>query len=102
MPFLRGGYSEDGGALLSRSVSAGLGHYWDGSQDLLGFGVNWGRPSTDFGTDLSDQWTSELFYRFQLSEHLAITPDIQYIVNPALNPDRSGLIYFGLRARLAL
>jgi carbohydrate-selective porin OprB len=30
--------------------------------------------------------TIELFYRFQLAERLAITPDIQYVKNPALSP----------------
>jgi porin len=43
-----------------------------------------------------------VFYRFQLTEQLAITPDIQYLVDPALDPDEDNLWVFGLRARLAL
>ncbi len=30
-----------------------------------------------------------------------LTPDIQLIINPALNPDENALVVFGLRARMA-
>ncbi|MEN8809403.1 MAG: carbohydrate porin, partial [Desulfobacterales bacterium] len=99
MPFLRAGYSDDGGALLEASVSAGVGYYFKESKDLIGFGLNWGRPP-DSGLD--DQYTAEVFYRLQLAQNLAITPDVQLIFNPALNPDEDTLWVFGLRARLAL
>ena len=55
----------------------------------------------DAGEGLPDQTTVELYYRIQMWEELAITPDIQYIRNPALNPDASSTWVFGLRARLA-
>lgn len=99
MPFLRAGYSDDGGALLEASVSAGVGYHFKESKDLIGFGLNWGRPP-DSGLD--DQYTAEVFYRLQLVQNLAITPDVQLIFNPALNPDEDTLWVFGLRARLAL
>lgn len=47
-----------------------------------------------FGTDARDQYTVEAYYRLQLPEHLAITPDIQLIKDPALNPDDD---FVGLR-----
>ena len=97
MPFLRAGYSDDGGALLEGMVSAGIGRYFSKSRDLLGFGVNWGKPSAD---GLDDQYTAELFYRLQLAQNLAITPDVQLIINPALNPDEDVIGVFGLRARV--
>jgi len=103
MPFLRGGYTEDGGSLLQKSVSAGLGYQWIPGRDLLGFGVNWGQPNeTTWGPGLRDQYTLELFWRWQLGEQLAVTPDLQLMINPALNPDQSSIWLFGLRARLAL
>jgi len=97
MPFLRAGYSKDGGALLEASVSTGVGYYLSESRDLLGFGVNWGKPPE---RDLDDQYTAELFYRLQLAQNLAITPDVQLIINPALNPDEDVLWVFGIRGRL--
>jgi porin len=98
MPFLRAGYSDDGGALLERSVSAGIGYYFKESKDLIGFGLNWGRPPD---SELDDQYTAELFYRLQLTENIAVTPDVQLIIDPALNPDEDSIWVFGLRARLA-
>ena len=102
MPFLRAGYSDDGGALLDRSVSAGVGHYLPGTGDLVALGLNWGQPSHEFGISPDDQITSELFYRLQLSPHVAITPTIQFVNDPALNPGEGSTWYFGLRARLSL
>ena len=103
MPFLRGGYAHDGGALWEKSVSTGLGYYVKGRSDLLGLGLNWNRPSnTAVGPDLDDQYTMEAFYRIQLTRRLAVTPDVQLIVDPALNPDEDKIWVLGLRARLAL
>ncbi len=99
MPFLRAGYSDDGGALLEASVSGGVGYYFKESKDLIGFGLNWGQPP-DSGLD--DQYTVEVFYRLQVAQNLAITPDVQLIIDPALNPDENVLWVFGLRARLVL
>ena len=99
MPFLRAGYSDGGGALLEKSVGAGIGYYFNESKDLIGLGVNWGQPPD---RNLNDQYTAEIYYRFQLTQNLAITPDVQLVINPALNPDESTIWIFGLRARLAL
>ncbi|MEM6622672.1 MAG: carbohydrate porin [Pseudomonadota bacterium] len=105
LPFLRGGFASDGGALLEASISAGFG--WQPSpgpgQDLLGFGINWGRPNSNaFGPGLGDQWTGEIFYRLNVTDNLAVTPDIQLIVNPALDPNKNAVGIFGLRVRLAV
>jgi porin len=97
LPFLRIGYADDGGALWERSVCTGLGYYFSDTKDLLGVGLNWGSPA-----DGDDQYTTEVFYRLQLTPNFAITPDIQLFVDPAQNPDEDALWVFGLRARLTL
>lgn len=103
LPFLRGGYTEDGGSLLQKSVSAGFGYQPVPQRDLIGFAANWGQPNeTTYRTGLPDQVTFELFYRFQLSTRLALTPDIQYLIDPAENSESSSIWVFGMRARLAL
>jgi porin len=96
MPFLRVGRSFEDVALLEASVSIGIGHYDPEERDLVGLGLNWGRPS---GTKDS-QYIGELFYRLQLSQNLQLTPSIQLVVNPANNPDENVIGVFGLRARL--
>jgi porin len=101
LPFLRVGYGDGGGALLERSVSAGLARYTADGQGVFGLGLNWGRPNRElFGTDARDQHTIEAYYRLQLAEHLTITPDVQLLKDPALNPGESSVWVAGLRARL--
>jgi porin len=103
MPFVRGGYADDGGTLMQKSLSIGLGYQKIAGRDLLGIGYNWGEPNEKtFSPGLRNQQTLEVFYRFQLAEQFVLTPDIQYIKNPALNPTRDSLWVVGLRARLAL
>jgi porin len=106
-PAYRSGYEDvprfggpgSAGAMMEASVSGGIGYNLKESIDLIGFSLNWGRPP-DSGMD--DQYTAEVFYWLQLAQNLAITPDVQLIFNPALNPDEDMLRVFGLRARLAL
>jgi len=62
-----------------------------------------GQPNDDtWGPGLDDQYTAELFYRWQVSKAIAVTPDLQYIKNPALNPEADSIWVFGLRVRGAL
>jgi porin len=98
LPFIRAGYSKRGGALLEASVSGGIGYYMSESRDLIGFGVNWGRPP-ESGKD--DQVTGEVFYRLQVAENLAITPNVQLLVNPALNPEENQIWVLGVRGRVS-
>jgi porin len=44
----------------------------------------------------------ELFWRWQLGSQLAVTPDLQLLINPANNPEESSIWVFGVRGRLAL
>jgi len=103
MPFLRGGFAEDGGSLLQKSISTGVGYQWVPGRDVIGLGLNWGQPNeTTWGPGLRDQYTLELFWRWQLGAQLAVTPDLQLLINPALNPDVGSIWVFGVRGRLAL
>ena len=105
--FTRGGFAEDGGSLLERSVSIGGafapgGIGAPGFGHLLGFGVNWGRPNDAlFGSGLDDQYTMEVYYRLQVAKEFSITPDVQFLIDPALHPEEDNVWVFGLRARLS-
>ncbi len=50
--------------------------------------------------EIGCQWTFEAFNRFQVTENLTITPNIQLVRNPALNTTTDTLWVFGLRTRL--
>ena len=102
MPFIRAAMADEAALLLKKSVSVGFGYQGFLKQDQLGVAYNWGEPNDDnFGDGLDDQHTVEVFYRFQLAKQIAITPDIQYIKNPALNPTKDDLFILGLRVRFA-
>ena len=106
LAFARGGFAEDGGSLLEKSISVGGGYAPNGigapgSGQLLGFGANWGQPNSAlFGSGLDDQYAMEVYYRLQVTREFAITPDVQLLIDPALNPEEDTIWVFGLRARL--
>ena len=102
MPFLRGGYTEEAGSLLEASISGGMGYQTVAFDGLLGAAVNWGRPNEDtFGPGLDDQLALEVFYRVSVGERGALTADVQYIQDPAINPFESSIWMFNLRGRVA-
>jgi porin len=97
LPFVRGGLSEDAGTLTESSVSTGFAYYGLGREtNNLGVAVNW----ADIDGEADDQVTFEAFYFMKLAGFLEITPDIQFIKNPALNPDEDQITIYGLRARV--
>ena len=44
----------------------------------------------------------EAYFRLQVTKELSITPDVQLLINPALNSEEDTIWVFGLRARLGL
>jgi porin len=97
LPFLRGGYSEDAGTLAEKSLSIGTGYLGLGGEgNKLGMALNW--ADIDGG---DDQYTAEVFYFIEILPGLEVTPDLQWIRNPALIPDENNLYVAGIRARVA-
>jgi porin len=102
MPFVRAGWADEAVSLMEKSVSVGFGFTPPPGRDQLGIGINWGQPADSFGAGLGDQYAMEAFYRLQLSDETAITPNVQLLVDPALNPNEHSIWVFGLRVRIAL
>jgi porin len=101
MWFFRAGLSE--GWVNDRAMSVGLG--WRPTEqysDLFGVGLGWVRPNSELLPEpfQREQVTAEAFYRFHITPNLAITPDLQYIKDPSLNPGVDTLWVAGLRARV--
>ena len=96
--FLRGGWSKD--FLANGAVAGGFGWRPPHSEsDLLGAGFGWTHPTSDL---LRSQYTAEAFYRFHVIPNFAITPDVQLVLYPSLNPRVNTIWVFSLRARLVL
>jgi porin len=102
LPFLRAGWADAGDSLYETAVTTGFGYSQDISSSLFGLGVGWSRPNEDtFGSKLNDQISFEVFQRWQLTECIELTPSMQYLINPALNPTADSIALFGLRLRAA-
>jgi len=101
--FVRLGASDGGaGVPAKRAISAGI-EYSPATGRALAAGLGWARPSEDtFGTGLPDEYVLEMSYRHQLTSNVSITPDIQFVINPALNPAEDRVWVLGLRFSLAL
>lgn len=99
MPFARAGWSDGPSPLMNATATLGLMHHFPGRADTAGIGANWGDPSDD---SLREQLTGELFYRVQLAQNIALTPSVQLLIDPALNPEEDQIWIGGVRARVTL
>ena len=102
MPYARFAFSNGNGenAFYKKDIQIGHGLRFK-SHDILGIGLSWAETNKPDVKD-KDQYTAEVFYRFNLTAHLEITPDFQYIINPTFNPDKSSLTYLAIRGRITL
>jgi porin len=98
MPFVRAGWSEGSAPIYNRSATAGLIYKFLFRSDLVGIGLNWGDPSTETSRE---QKTIEAFWRVQFAQNFSITPSVQWLIDPALNPEHDLIYVAGLRMRLA-
>jgi hypothetical protein len=106
---------------FDRTASLGAefgGDYWNRGADAIGFALGANRTSGDFrassatvdadGDGIPDygfaaqgwEQVAELYYRFHLHQRFELSPDIQYIRNPAGNRDARPVTIVGLRALL--
>ena len=99
MPFARLGVSKGSAPIYNESFTLGLIHKFQVRSDLVGISANYGSPPDN---GLRNQTTIEAFWRFQFSQGLAITPSVQLLLDPALNPDSDSVWVWGLRFRLHL
>ena len=101
LPFVWGGYTEDSGSLLEHSISVGVGYQPEPIRGIVGFLLNWGRPKPTSFDGAGDQFSAELFWRYQLTKEMALTPSIQFIKDPALNHEEDTLWVYRLRLHAA-
>ncbi len=103
MPFVRGGISEGQVALYDKSLSVGFGYFGLGKPtNNLGVAVNWSELNEEILQPVAnsdEQWTAEIYYNMQFGDHFQVTPDIQYIKDPAFSNESSAWV-FGIRARV--
>jgi carbohydrate-selective porin OprB len=93
------------------------GVHWGRAEDRIGiaYGVNGlSTPHKDYlaaggiGILLGDgalnygfEQVTELYYRIQVCRYVQISPDFQFVQNPAYNRDRGPVEVYGLRMRVS-
>jgi porin len=98
--FARYAYSASTATIAQHMASTGVGltPFDQRDDDVLGLAFAYGRPSV---RSLRDQYVVESFYRIQLTSQIQLTPDIQFIFNPSLNPTEDMIVIVGGRARIS-
>lgn len=70
-------------------------------KDLLGIGLNWGKPNPNQGAGDDAQYAAEVFYRYLVGKRINLTADLQYIKDPVINTAESSIWVIGVRGRFA-
>ena len=113
--FGRYGQQTSGQVRFGRALTVGGeldGSAWGRGADGLGMAVGMLRTSSRFAAASAadiDRYgygargaerIGELYYRIRLNSHVEITPSLQYIGQPAADPDAKGIAVVGLRAKV--
>ena len=96
--FLRYGGNDAGINVINHIVSTGVSLLapFDRGNDEAGIGFSYTRPSDD---DLRDEYSSEVYYRLQLTEGIELSGSAQLILDPSAS-DQDAVGVFGLRTRI--
>jgi len=119
--FARYGYATQGKVRFNQAATAGMelsGAAWGREKDRLGLAGGWlsasnsfradaltldadGADGPDFGYAASGvERLAELYYAWQVNDHLELTPDLQWISRPGANGAAEDITILGLRATM--
>ena len=101
LPFVRFGDSNGGAGVAAEQALSGGFQYTVRADQKWVLGVGWAKPSEKTnGVKLDDEYVIETSYNFQLAKNFALLPDLQLVIDPAKNPNKSTVWVAGLRAIL--
>jgi porin len=94
--FLRYGHNDGELNDVEQMFSTGFVYkgIFDFANDWIGVAFMWAQPED---SSLRDQYGVEAYWRFQITEHVQFTPDLQIIVNPSFRPSADVEVVGGLR-----
>jgi len=95
-PFIRGGYAKNGTATLKKTMSIGFGKKVHANGDVFGVGLNWGNAAFSD----KDQYTTEIYYKWNALKHILIVPGVQYVYKPVNNSEQDHLWLVAVKARV--
>ena len=94
--FLRFGTGDGRRTAVQQSLATGVvfTEAFGFNNDWLGLGFIWNEPTDN---NRPDDYGFETFWRWQLTEHVQLTPDFQVYFDPSRSPVRDTETAFGLR-----
>ena len=100
-------YGRSSDTTSERDTHIGAGLTWYGinnrNDDVLGLGISHITISPLVASQYKrDETAIELFYRFQLTDTLALKPDIQFIANPAADKEAQDAIVLTMRVEFSI
>ncbi|MFZ5482719.1 MAG: carbohydrate porin [Pseudomonadota bacterium] len=101
--FSRIGFSTDGEVAVDRAFTLGAqfaGAAWGRDKDRIGLAYAWMKASDESGLEAAEQ-VLELYYAWQVNEHLSLSPDVQWIRHPGGDKSAGNMTVWGLRAKAA-
>lgn len=103
LTFFRVGHSNGGAGVAAEnaaSIGMELATHFD---QAFSIGLGWAEPSKKtHGPGLKDEYIAEVSYKFQLSKNFSLLPDLQLLIDPALNPNEDKIWIASLRAIITL
>lgn len=109
--FGRYGRAMQGQVKFDQAITLGgeiNGSYWSRDGDSLGLAAGWLKTSQDYRDFIATTSTAggaeriaEMYYRFRVSKQFELSPNFQYIGNPAGDGSADAVKILGLRAQLA-
>ncbi|NDW14507.1 hypothetical protein GTQ48_03035 [Alteromonas genovensis] len=103
--FMQYGQSSDTTSEIDTHIGAGITWYGMNNRkdDVLGLGISHITTSPLVASQYKrDETAIELFYRFQLTDNLALKPDIQFIANPAEDREAKDALVLTMRVELSI
>lgn len=103
LPFVRYGNSDGGaGVVATQTLATGLELAVRPDQHFT-VGLAWSELNDkNYVNNVDDEWVLETSYKFQTSKNFSITPDIQYLQNPANLTNEDNTWVASIRAILTL
>jgi high affinity Mn2+ porin len=101
--FSRIGFSTDGGVNFDRAYTLGTqfdGGMWGRENDRVGLAVGRLEASSESGMT-GNETPVELYYAWQVNEHLQLSPNLQWIGEPGGDKSAGDVTIWGLRAKMS-
>lgn len=102
--FARYGYADKSVNEVTQFVSGGVqyqGLFEGRDDDVIALGIGYGKISDDSDSSVAAETVYEAYYKVQITKWFHLTPDVQYIQNPAGDGNPSDAVVIGLRAQMA-